>query len=36
VPYPDPDRPVNILDADVAAILEANVDAIADAFVDDR
>ena len=36
VPFPDSDWPVNILDADVAAILEANVDPIADAFVDDR
>src|SRR5947207_3657382 len=36
VPFPDADRPVDILDANLAAILEANVDPIADAFVDDR
>ena len=36
MPFPDPDRPVDILDANLAAILEANVDPIADAFVDDR
>ena len=36
MPFPDPDWPVDILDADIAAILEANVNPIADAFVDDR
>ena len=36
VPFPDPDRPVDILDADLAAVLKANVDPIADALVDDR
>ena len=36
VPLPDPDRPVDILDADIAAVLKTNVDPIADAFVDDR
>ncbi len=35
MPFPDADRPVDILDADVAGILEPNVDPIADAFVDD-
>src|ERR1700728_2580517 len=36
MPPPDPDWPVYILDADVAAILEVDVDAVADALVDDR
>src|ERR1700736_4452283 len=36
MPLPDSDRAVDILDAYVAAILETNVDPIADAFVDDR
>ena len=36
MPFPDSDRAVNILDTDVAAILETNVDPIADALVDDR
>ena len=36
MPLPDSDRPVDILDTDVAAVLEANVDPIADALVDDR
>ena len=36
MPLPDADRPVDILDPDLAAILKANVDPIADAFVDDR
>jgi len=34
--FPNPDRPVDILDTDFAAILEANVDPITHAFVDDR
>ena len=36
MPLPDSDRPVDVLDTDFAAVLEANVDPIADAFVDDR
>ena len=36
MPLPDSNRPVDILDADLAAVLEANVDPIADALVDDR
>src|SRR5208282_617011 len=36
MPLPDTDRPVDILDADLAAVLEANVDPIADALIDDR
>ena len=36
MPLPDSDRAIDVLDADVAAILETNVDPIADAFVDDR
>src|SRR5271167_1357617 len=36
MPFPHSDRPVDILNADVAAVLEADVDPIADAFVDDR
>ena len=36
MPFPDADRPVDVLDADFAAILETNVDPVADAFVDDR
>jgi len=35
MPFPDSDRPVDILNADVAAVLEPSVDPIADAFVDD-
>jgi hypothetical protein len=35
VPFPDPDRPIDILDAHLAAILEANIDPIANAFIDD-
>ena len=36
MPLPDSDRTIDILDTYVAAILETNVDPIADAFVDDR
>src|ERR1700733_2398460 len=36
VPSPDPNWAVDVLDADLAAVLEVNVDAVADAFVDDR
>ena len=36
MPFPDSDRPVDILDANVAGVLEADVDPVADAFVDDR
>ena len=36
MPLPDTDRPVDILDADVAAVLEPNLDPIADALIDDR
>ena len=36
MPFPNSDRPVDILDSDVAGVLEANVNSIADAFVDDR
>src|SRR5215472_13100605 len=36
MPPPDPNRPVDVLDVDLAAVLEASVDPIADAFVDDR
>jgi len=36
MPPPDPNRPVDILDIDVATVLEASIDPIADALVDDR
>src|SRR6266566_669379 len=36
MPPPDSNRPVDILDFDLAAVLQANVDPIADALVDDR
>ena len=36
VPFPDPDRPVDVLDRDLAAVGEGDVDAVADALVDDR
>src|SRR6516165_10333459 len=36
MPPPDPNRPVDVFDVDLAAVLEASVDPIADAFVDDR
>ena len=36
MPFPDSDRPVDILDGNVAGVLETDVDSIADAFVDDR
>jgi hypothetical protein len=36
MPFPHPDRTVDVFDADLAAILEANIDTIADAFVDNR
>ena len=36
VPLPDADRPVDVLDTDVAAVVETNVDPIANALVDDR
>src|ERR1700735_1249927 len=35
MPSPDADRSVDVLDLDLAAVLEVNVDAIADAFIDD-
>src|SRR6516165_4186234 len=36
MPPPDSNRPVDVLDVDLAAVLEAGVDPIPDAFVDDR
>ena len=36
VPLPYPDWPVDVLDGDLAAILEGSIDAVADALVDDR
>src|SRR6516162_9086328 len=36
MPPPDSNRPIDILDIDVATVLEANVDPIADALVNDR
>src|SRR5690348_8891068 len=36
MPPPDANRPVDILDINLAAVLEANVDPIANTFVDDR
>ncbi len=36
MPLPDPDRAIDILDTDVAAVLETNVDPIANTLVDDR
>src|SRR4029077_16959890 len=36
MPLPDSDRTIDILDTYVTAILETNVDSIANAFVDDR
>ena len=36
MPLPDSDRAIDVLDTYVTAILEANVDPIADALVDDR
>jgi hypothetical protein len=36
MPLPDSDRAIDILDTYVAAILETNVDPIANAFVHDR
>src|ERR1700683_1426166 len=36
VPSPDANWSVDVLDADLAAILEVNADAVADAFIDDR
>jgi hypothetical protein len=36
MPLPDSDRTIDVLDAYVTAILEMNVDSIANAFVDDR
>ena len=35
MPRPDADRTVDVLDIDVAAVPEANVNPVADAFVDD-
>jgi hypothetical protein len=34
--FPDSDRPVDILDPDLAAVRKADVNAIADAFIHDR
>src|SRR5271167_1319184 len=36
MPFPDPDWPVDVLDVYLAAVAEANVDPVADAFIDDR
>ena len=36
MPFPNADRPVDILDADVAGVLKAHINPVADAFVDDR
>jgi hypothetical protein len=36
MPFPDSDRPVDILDGNIAGVLETDVDTIANAFVDDR
>src|ERR1700683_1481307 len=36
MPSPDAYWAVDVLDADLAAVLEMNVNAVADAFVDDR
>ena len=36
MPFPHPDRPGDVLDADLAAVAEGDVDAVADALVDDR
>src|SRR5215831_20888604 len=36
MPLPDSDRAIDVLDTDVAAILETNVDPITDAFMNDR
>jgi len=36
MPFPHSDRPVDVLDPDLAAIRKADVNAIADAFVHDR
>src|SRR6516162_7684919 len=36
MPAPDADRPIDILDRRIAAVAEPDVDAIADALVDDR
>ena len=36
MPLPDSDRAIDILDTDIAAILETNVDPITDAFMNDR
>jgi hypothetical protein len=36
MPPPDPNRPVDILDIDVATVLEPSIDPIADALVDNR
>ena len=36
MPPPDSDWPIDILNIDVAAVLEASVDPIADALVDNR
>ena len=35
MPLPDPDRPIDVLDADFAAVAESNVDPVADALIDD-
>ena len=35
MPFPDADRPVDILHRDLAGVLKANVDPVADAFIDD-
>jgi hypothetical protein len=36
MPPPDANRPVDILDIDLATVLEGNVDPIANALIDDR
>ena len=35
MPLPDPDRPLDVLDADVAGVAKRGVDPVADAFIDD-
>src|ERR1700683_5400338 len=36
MPSPDANWAVDVLDADLAAVLEVNVDAVADTIIDDR
>ena len=36
MPFPNSDRPVDILDGNVAGVLETDIYSIANAFVDDR